>query len=80
MRLPTAAGVMWWPDGALRILRPDGYAIVVEPNLWRNGKALMDAVQAAIPPHLYLPHPARPDEAVPQAPGLFTRVARRWGG
>ena len=22
VRLPTAAGVMWWPDGALRILRP----------------------------------------------------------
>lgn len=72
--LSNLAGVLAWPDGARRLIRPDGYALGVEPKLWSQGKKLVAWIDGAVPEGVMLPQPQRKPEDIPRLPTLGKRL------
>ncbi len=64
--LARLAGAFAFPDGGRTLVDQDGYAVAVEPSLWRNGGALRERIDAVVPPHLVLPMEPRDPQVVPR--------------
>ena len=60
------AALVMFPDGGRRLIRRDGYQLVVEPGLWRNGGAAVALIDQAVAPGIRVPMPERPAEEVPR--------------
>ena len=60
------AALVMFPDGGRRLIRRDGYQVVVEPGLWRNGAAAVALIDQAVARGVRVPMPERPAEEVPR--------------
>lgn len=71
------AAMFAWRDGARRLIRPDGYAIPVEPSLVTRGHELIQTIDAAVPSERVIWQPPREPDAIPQSPSALERVLLR---
>jgi zinc protease len=62
------AGVLAWPDGGRRLIGDDAIAVPVEPALYRDGAAIVAAIDARTPAALRIVMPPRDPDTIPQAP------------
>lgn len=77
VRYADLAGVLALPDGARRLIRPDGYSVVIEPTLWNHGEQIVADIDRHVPPDRVMPQPARNPEHIPKAPTLWVWL-RAW--
>ncbi|WP_433828389.1 insulinase family protein [Actinoplanes sp. CA-015351] len=66
VRYDSCAAVLAWPDGGRRLIGEDAIAVPVEPTRYREGAAVVAAIDARTPPALRIEMPARDPEAIPQ--------------
>ncbi|MGJ3509682.1 hypothetical protein [Enemella sp. A6] len=74
--LADCAAVLAWPDGLREVIRHDGYAMAIEPNLWRRGDLLVRRIDQVTPPRQLLWQPGRDVDLIPGRPGLRQRLRR----
>lgn len=77
--LSQAAGLLVVPDGARRVIAPDGWSITIEPTLWRDGREAVAQIDAAVPESRHIPVPARDAGAIPSPMSWRTRWLARSG-
>ncbi|MDX6742727.1 hypothetical protein [Actinocorallia sp. A-T 12471] len=72
-------GLLVWPDGARRLIGPDGVTVHVEPGLFRDAAELIALLDRAVPASVVVRMPAR--DRTPQAeaadPPLHLGVPKR---
>ncbi len=80
VNLSEVEGVLAWPDGARRLIRPDGYAVHQEPSLWRRGQELTDWIDGQVAPERILRLPSRKADEIPRPLAPLERLAafRNW--
>ncbi len=70
VRFSDAEALEAWPDGARRIVGPDGFQILIEPTLYDGlPPDAIARIDAAVPDRRHVRRPARSPESVPQPPG-----------
>jgi hypothetical protein len=72
--IADVAGLMTFPDGARNLISVEGWSIAVEPNLYRQGRRLVEHIDAAVPLEKHLPQQARDTTDIPQRPPLWKRT------
>lgn len=68
------AALLVFPDGARRVMGVRGWAVQLEPTLFRDGEAAVALVDSGVPASLRVPVDARAAQDVPARPS----VAERW--
>ncbi|WP_076264133.1 hypothetical protein [Intrasporangium flavum] len=68
------AGVVTYPDGARQLTGRDGWSVLVEPNLYRRGRAVVAAIDRSVSADLLLPQAPRDASAIPARTSLLTHV------
>lgn len=77
VELDRAAGLFVFEDGGRYVIGDDGWGLHVVPSAWRHGPDAVRALDAAVPGHLHLPHPARTD---PPRYTALSSTQRWWRG
>jgi len=80
-----------WPDGARRLIGPDGVSVSIEPNLHDVSPPVIAELDRHVPDEAKVWQPARAADRIPQRPvpaapvaaptpaGLLSRLAKRLG-
>jgi len=71
-RYDELAALVAFPDGGRKLIRRDGYQVVIEPGLWRRGQDAVAMVDSAVPRRLHVVLPERAEDEIPR-----TTVTRR---
>lgn len=74
MPLTEVAACWAWPDGARRLIRDDGYQVMIEPVFWRHGDRLVADVDAAVVEDRVVPKPERAFDERPMPPSGLKRL------
>ncbi|WP_328789136.1 MULTISPECIES: M16 family metallopeptidase [unclassified Streptomyces] len=68
VRYAACALMQAYPDGARHLIGDDGFALTIEPTLYRIGAAELARIDAAVPPSAVVPMPPRDPARIPQPP------------
>jgi hypothetical protein len=60
------AALIAYPDGGRRLVRRDGYQVVIEPELWHQGHEAVALVDSAVPQPLHVVLPERTPDMIPR--------------
>lgn len=66
VRYDSLAAAVCYEDGCVRLVGCDASSVMVEPTLWRDGRAVCREIRERVPPGLIVDKGARPAGAIPK--------------